>query len=189
MRKLLWLIVCLMTMVMVSCSNDSEEVSKNEMIVGGWEYNEEGNRVEFWFAPNGNARLLYFEKYSDKVEYAVTSNYSITENNILTIYGNLDNSSADVEYWKQKVNELEELLKTAGEQERQGIIDLINTYKENVRIEQRRASEGNRVIKLKMEFISDNTIIVESIGDKKGGGTLKRLSYWSEEPPQRIFKD
>ena len=188
MRKLLWLIVCLMTMVMVGCSNDSEEVSKNEMIVGGWEYNEKGNRVDFWFTPNGLVRLLYFEKNSDKVEYAVTSKYFM-ENNILTIYGNLDNSSADVEYWKQKINELEELLKTAGEQDRQGIIDLINTYKENVKIEQRRVSEENRVLTFKIEFISNNTIIVESIGNKKGGGTLKRLSYWSEEPPQRVFKD
>ena len=169
MKKLLWLIVCLMTMVMVSCSNDSEEVSKDEMIVGGWEYNEDYYKTEYWFYDNGTARLIVY--YGDYLDYELLMRYSVSGNR-LTFYDNLNNSSADVEYWKRKIEELEKKLETARGAARQNIIDLLNEYINKLRKEQARAKNG--FLQLVIVSISRDKMTLESL-DRTELAEFKRI--------------
>ena len=73
MKKFIMALVCLMTMVaFTSCSKDDDLIDgAEESIVGGWLYAGDDGEVEFYFAIDGTAQIIY--RYNGESEYLVNT--------------------------------------------------------------------------------------------------------------------
>lgn len=165
-------LVCLMTMVaFTSCSKDDDLIDgTEESIVGGWLYAGDDGEVEFYFAPDGTAQIIY--RYNGESEYLVNTIYAVVDGKL--IYTDVDDYSSDVAYWQNKVNQVKDELSNARGSRRQYLIDLLNQYTENLRKEKMRAQNSKRNIKLTIVSLTKNRMVLESL-DKKDRATLKRI--------------
>ena len=172
MKKFMMALVCLMTMVaFTSCSKDDDLIDgAEESIVGGWLYASDDGEVEFYFAIDGTAQIIY--RYNGESEYLVNAIYAVVDGKL--IYTDADDYSSDVAYWQNKVNQVKDELTNARGDRRQYLIDLLNQYTENLRKEKMRAQNSKRNIKLTIVSLTKNRMVLESL-DKKDRATLKRI--------------
>lgn len=172
MKKFIMVLVCLMTMVaFTSCSKDDDLIDgAEESIVGGWLYSGDDGEVEFYFAIDGTAQIIY--RYNGESEYLVNTIYAVVDDKL--IYTDVDDYSSDVAYWQNKVNQVKDELTNARGSRRQYLIDLLNQYTENLRKDKMRVQNSNRNIKLTIVSLTKNRMVLESL-DKKDRTTLKRI--------------
>lgn len=109
MKKVLWLIVCLMTMVtFTSCSSDDDMLPQNN-IEGMW-HNEDG--TELFFGPD------FYVVSSNNVPH-VNGTYEIKNNTIVFCYANTEygvSYEKQIEFYRKKIEELrKELNKAQGD--------------------------------------------------------------------------
>lgn len=132
MKKVLWLIVCLMTMVVFSsCSKEDDDIDKlslNSWTIDGEWYDEEKD-MTFFFC-NGFAKIngIYY------ISEPLIEFYLNFENNeIVFTFTDTQDYSAEIAYYEEMVAGIQQELQTARGDRRQQLIDMLNEYMSNVR--------------------------------------------------------
>lgn len=117
MKKFIMALVCLMTMVaFTSCSKDDDTIETSSLH-GKWLTTD---NIVWSF--RGNTISIYPKNDSNnKVNYS----YEL-EDNVIVIHMKVKVGGGDAEYYKRKLNDLQEQLKTSRGSYRQYLIDEIN---------------------------------------------------------------
>lgn len=106
MKRILWLIACLMTMVMFSsCSKDEEDelTLDSNTIIGEW-YDEENETIYFFV--NGAVELRNTDG-----EYRY--NYTLTDTQIIFVEKDMTDYDTEIRYYEGRIYQINEILKTA----------------------------------------------------------------------------
>lgn len=130
MKKVLWLIVCLMTMVaLASCSSDDKDeiFTENYSYLNGEWFDAE--RGLTFIIHNGwvevrdfNGGIAVAAGNSSRIQFEI-------ENDTIIFYAiDTNDYSKDIEYYQKKIGEIRKELETARGSRRQYLIDELNKY-------------------------------------------------------------
>lgn len=150
MRRLLWLIVCLMTMVLSSCSKEDESNEYARMISGTWEC----SNLQYEFK-NGNLTI------STTLGSVSAGKYYVNGNNLVfSMKVTYDDGNAD--YYKRKIDSVEQELKTARGSRKQYLIDQLNTLYSKYR--NAKSNQRKQMVEVGYEIISltQNVMIIRN---------------------------
>ena len=150
MKKVLWLIVCLMTMVLSSCSKEDESNEYARMISGTWEC----SNLQYEFK-NGNLTI------STILGSVSAGKYYVNGNN-LVFSMEVTYNDGDADYYKREIDSVEQELKTARGSRREHLIDMLNELYSKYR----KAKNGQRkqMVEVGYEIISlsQNVMIIRN---------------------------
>lgn len=150
MKKVLWVIVCLMTMVLSSCSKEDESNEYARMISGTWEC----SNLQYEFK-NGNLTI------STILGSVSAGKYYVNGNN-LVFSMEVTYNDGDADYYKREIDSVEQELKTARGSRREHLIDMLNELYSKYR----KAKNGQRkqMVEVGYEIISlsQNVMIIRN---------------------------
>ena len=128
MKKILWLIVCLMTMVtFTSCSSDDDEIVENYSYLNGEWFDAERGLTFIIYngwveVRNFNGSIAVAAGNSSRIQFEI-------ENDTIIFYAiDTNDYSKDIEYYEKKIDEIRKELETARGSRIQYLIDELNKY-------------------------------------------------------------